>query len=202
MRHFPRLPKRVLALLLLAFVPSAFAGFSTVVIDPGHGGHDPGGIPWQRASEKNCALDVGLRLRARLQAAGLHVVMTRSDDTFIPLPQRSAIANAQRMAVFVSIHFNSSFRSGAHGYETYYYQKSAAALASGIESRLALVIPTDNRGVKRRGYYVLRKTHIPAVLVECGFLTNPDEAKLALRSDYREKLARFIAKAIIEQSNR
>jgi N-acetylmuramoyl-L-alanine amidase len=128
--------------------------------------------------------------------------MTRSDDTFIPLPGRCSIANAQHNAVFVSIHFNSSPRLGAHGYETYYYQSSACALASRIEAQLSKVIVTDNRGVKRRGFYVLRKTRIPAVLVECGFLTNPDEARLALRADYREKLARYIASAIIEQSGR
>ncbi|MEI8341399.1 MAG: N-acetylmuramoyl-L-alanine amidase [Verrucomicrobiota bacterium] len=190
----------ILFLLLQVFSTVALAGYSTVVIDAGHGGHDPGGIPGQRVQEKAVALDVARRLRFCLQEAGLRSVLTRSDDTFIPLPQRVAIANAQRNAVFVSIHFNSSTRAGAHGYETYYYRPSAAALAVRIQSLIARLQFDDNRHVKRRGYFVLRRTTIPAVLVECGFLTNPDEARLALRSDYREKLARTIGRAVIELS--
>ena len=194
------LPLLFFLLLPLLITPAARAGFSTVVIDAGHGGHDPGGIPGQRVQEKTVALDVARRLRLCLQEAGLQTVMTRSDDTFIPLPQRVAIANARRNAVFVSIHFNSSTRAGAHGFETYYYYASGAALASHIQARLSRLLPNDNRHLKRRGYYVLRKTAIPAVLVECGFLTNPYEAGLALRADYREKLARTIGRAVIEQS--
>jgi len=189
-------------LLALVIAPFAQAGFSTVVIDAGHGGHDPGGIPGQRVQEKTVALDVARRLRTCLQEAGLRTVMTRSNDTFIPLPRRVVIANAQRNAVFVSIHFNSSTRAGAHGYETYYYRSSAASLAARIQSQITQILPDDNRHLKRRGYYVLRKTAIPAVLVECGFLTNRDEARLALSANYREKLARTIGRAVIEQSRR
>jgi len=189
-------------LLLAIFASSAFAGFSTVVIDAGHGGGDPGGIPGQCVQEKIVALDVAKRLDSYLQQGGLHTVMTRSNDAFIPLQRRVAFANAHRDAVFVSIHFNASPRAGAHGFETYYYHPSAAALAARIQSRITLIHADDNRNVKRRAYYVLRKTTIPAVLVECGFLTNPYEARLALNADYRETLARHIGRAILEQSSR
>jgi N-acetylmuramoyl-L-alanine amidase len=87
----------------------------TVVIDAGHGGYDRGGIPGQRVSEKDMTLDVARRLRSVLQASGYRVVMTRDSDVFVPLGTRTAIANSQRNAIFVSVHFNSATRKGASG---------------------------------------------------------------------------------------
>ena len=168
-----------------------------IVIDPGHGGFDRGGIPRQRVPEKTMALDVALRLRRKLQAAGYRVVMTRDTDVFIPLPTRVAIANHYRNAIFVCIHFNSATRLGANGIETYYYRKDSVTLASNIHKNVIAGAPTENRGIRRRGYYVLRRTSIPGVLVECGFLTNPAEARLALSSSYRDKLAENIARGIL-----
>ncbi|MCX6968473.1 MAG: N-acetylmuramoyl-L-alanine amidase, partial [Verrucomicrobia bacterium] len=172
------------------------SGFSTIVIDAGHGGHDRGGIPGQRACEKELTLDVARRLRGILNENGLKTVMTRSDDTFIPLPQRAAIANANPDALFVSIHFNSAIRSGANGFETFYYNPKAAAVAARIQAGLMRVEPVENRGIKRRAFYVLRKTRIPAVLAECGFLTNRAEAALCQQPAHRQNLASAIAKAI------
>jgi len=187
--------QRFLLLLTLASAANA-ATFDTVVIDAGHGGYDRGGIPGQRVSEKDMTLDVARRLNAILRGDGIKTVMTRSDDTFIPLPQRVAIANAQHDALFVSVHFNSASRKGAEGCETYYYNSKAAGIAADVQSRLMRVEPGENRGVKRRAYYVLRKTRIPAVLAECGFLTNNSEATLCLQSAHREELARALASAI------
>jgi N-acetylmuramoyl-L-alanine amidase len=168
----------------------------TVVIDAGHGGHDRGGIPGQRVAEKDMTLDVALRLRNILSANGYNVVMTRSTDVFIPLGGRVAIANSYRNAVFVCIHFNATPRSGASGIETYFYSRDSLPLASAIHYYVAGGAPSENRGVRRRGYYVLRKTNIPAVLVECGFLTNPTEAAYAQSASYREKLAEEIAAGV------
>jgi N-acetylmuramoyl-L-alanine amidase len=168
----------------------------TVVIDAGHGGHDRGGIPGQRVAEKDMTLDVALRLRNILSASGYNVVMTRSSDVFIPLAGRVAIANSYRNAVFVCIHFNATPRSGASGIETYFYSRDSLPLASAIHYYVAGGAPTENRGVRRRGYYVLRKTNIPAVLVECGFLTNPTEAAYAQAGSYRQKLAEEIAAGV------
>lgn len=167
-----------------------------IVIDAGHGGFDRGGIPRQRVAEKNIALDVALRLKRKLQAGGYKVVMTRDTDVFVPLPSRVAIANSYRNGIFICIHFNSASRSGANGIETYYYRRDSAKLASDIHKNVIAGAPSENRGIRRRGYYVLRKTAIPGVLVECGFLTNPDEARLALTADYREKLAEEIMRGI------
>jgi len=168
----------------------------TVVIDAGHGGHDRGGIPGQRIAEKDMTLDVALRLRNILSANGYHVVMTRSTDVFVPLGGRVAIANSYRNAVFVCIHFNATGRSGASGIETYFYSRESLSLASAIHYYVTGGAPSANRGVRRRGYYVLRKTAIPAVLVECGFLTNPTEAAYAQSAGYRQKLADEIAAGI------
>jgi N-acetylmuramoyl-L-alanine amidase len=167
-----------------------------VVIDAGHGGHDRGGIPGQRVAEKDMTLDVAQRLRNVLAAGGYQVVMTRDSDVFVPLPTRVAIANSYGNAIFVCIHFNSAKRMGAGGIETYFYSRNSLPLASAIHYFVAGGAPSSNRGVRRRGYYVLRKMNIPAVLVECGFLTNPTEAAYAQTTSYRQKLAEEIAAGV------
>jgi N-acetylmuramoyl-L-alanine amidase len=180
----------------LAFTVSAFGQSRTIVIDAGHGGFDRGGVPGQRISEKDKCLDVAQRLKRILQAGGYRVIMTRDSDVFIPLPTRVAIANAYRGATFVSIHFNCASRTGANGIETYYYRSDSASLAASIHRNVVSSAPSENRGIRRRGFYVLRRTAIPSVLVECGFLTNPTEGRLAQSGDYRERLAQQIARGI------
>src|SRR5215831_980031 len=175
---------------------SADSGATTVVIDAGHGGYDRGGIPGQRVAEKEMTLDVAQRLKNVLAANGYRVVMTRDSDVFVPLGTRTAIANQYGNAIFVSIHFNSATRRGADGIETYFYSRDSLALASAIHHYVAGGAPSPNRGVRRRGYFVLRRTNIPAVLVECGFLTNPTEASYAQNTSYRQKLAEEIAAGI------
>ena len=169
------------------------------MIDPGHGGYDRGGVPGQRISEKDKTLDVGLRLRRILQASGYRVIMTRDSDVFIPLPTRVAIANAHPGANFISIHFNCASRVAANGIETYYYRSDSASLAASIHRNVVSGAPSENRGIRRRGFYVLRRTAIPSVLVECGFLTNPTEGSLAQTGDYRQRLAEQIARGIRRQ---
>src|SRR5512133_1476380 len=171
----------------------------TIVIDAGHGGYDRGGIPGQRVSEKDMTLDVARRLKSVLAASGYRVVMTRDSDVFVPLGTRCAIANSNRNAIFVSVHFNSATRRGASGIETYFYNRDSLSLASAIHHYVAGGAPSENRGVRRRGYFVLRRTNIPAVLVECGFLTNPTEAAYAQNNAYRQKLAQEIARGILNR---
>jgi len=169
---------------------------TTVVIDPGHGGFDRGGIAGQRVNEKTMNLDVALRLRSVLQSSGYRVVMTRDSDVFIPLGTRVAIGNSYPNAIFVCIHFNATPRRSASGIETYFYSSQSLGLASAIHYYVAGGAPSANRGVRRRGFYVLRNSRIPAVLVECGFLTNPTEAQYAQNASYRQKLALEIAHGI------
>jgi N-acetylmuramoyl-L-alanine amidase len=190
-----------ITIALAAAIGVVHAGnsFSTVVIDPGHGGFDRGGIPGQRVPEKTVALDTALRLQKILQRAGLRTVMTRTTDIFVPLSVRSAIANAQHDAIFVSIHYNASPRRSAHGIETYSENNRGAVLAARIQRQIISRVSTENRGVRAAEYYVLRNCRLPAVLVECGFLTNPGEAQLALTTSYRQQVAEQIAAGIIEQ---
>src|SRR6266850_5363684 len=205
-RNSLRIPLSAAGLLTIFLACSSYAakrsssggdGSSvTVVVDAGHGGYDRGGIPGQRVSEKDMTLDVARRLKSVLAASGYRVVMTRDSDVFIPLGTRSAIANSNRNAIFVSIHFNSATRGGASGIETYFYSRDSLALASAIHHYVVGGAPSGSRGVRRRGYYVLRRTNIPAVLVECGFLTNPAEAAYAQSASYRQKLAEAIAAGV------
>ena len=202
--HFPH-PLLRLRLVVCAFaaltvcVPEVQAQSRTIVLDAGHGGHDRGGVPRQRVSEKVMTLDVTQRLKKILESSGYRVIMTRNSDVFIPLGTRSAIANSYRGATFVSVHFNSASRSGANGIETYYYRGDSSGLAASIHRNVVAIAPTENRGIRRRGYYVLRRTNIPGVLVECGFLTNPTEANYALNANYRQRLAEAIARGIRRQ---
>ena len=171
--------------------------FNTVVIDAGHGGHDRGGVPGQYVAEKTMALDVSLRLQQKLRSAGLRTVMTRSQDAFISLSNRVNAANSRSNCIFVSVHFNSAPNLNARGVETFFYSARSYPLAVAIHRRI-VSIAAENRGIKRRGFFVIRKCRPPAVLLECGFLTNRDDARLALSATYRDRLASEIAKGIIE----
>src|SRR5438128_8788498 len=173
---------------------------TAVVIDAGHGGFDRGGIPGQRIPEKEMTLDVAQRLKALLAASGYRVIMTRDSDVFVPLPTRVSIANSYQNAIFVCIHFNSAKRMGASGIETYFYSHESLPLASAVHYYVAGGAPTSNRGVRRRGFYVLRKTTVPSVLVECGFLTNATEANYAQSAAYRQKLAEESGRGVRERS--
>jgi N-acetylmuramoyl-L-alanine amidase len=186
-----------IAAWLLTCRISAAVSFSTVVIDPGHGGFDRGGIRSNIIPEKGVALDVARRLRTYLADAGFRTVMTRSGDTFVTLDRRVAIANGQRRAIFVSIHFNAAPRKGADGIETFYASARAKKLASLIQRYAMKTTSGENRGIKRARFYVLRRSRIPAVLIECGFLTNRQDARRASRAAWRDQLARQIARAII-----
>lgn len=189
----------LLSTLLLWFLGNAVAlAKPTVVIDAGHGGHDRGGVPGVRYAEKTYALDVAKRLSSSLRAAGYRTVMTRSGDYFVSLSGRCAIANRYSNAIFVSVHFNAAPRVSADGVETYYYGRAAYNLAASVHKRVVAAAGTENRGVRRRSFYVLRHTRCPAILVEGGFLSNPTEgARIARSSSHRQRLADAIAGGIM-----
>jgi N-acetylmuramoyl-L-alanine amidase len=171
-----------------------------VVIDPGHGGIDRGGIPGQKLAEKVLTLDTGKRLARILQSNGdMKVVMTRDNDTFVSLTERTNIANQYRGrdAVFISIHYNSALREGAYGIETYYNNKRAYRLAALVHPRVIQAMDSIDRGMRQRGYRVLRRNRLPAILIECGFLTNQVEGERASDPVYRQRVARAIASAIL-----
>src|SRR5207253_1010193 len=173
--------------------------FRTVVVDAGHGGKDNGAYRRFGGAEKVATLDVAKRVARKLHESDLKIVMTRSTDVFIPLDQRVAIENAQRNSIFVSIHFNDSRRRAIHGFETYYHSGDSVDLARRIQSKLTTISRGSDRGVRSANFRVLRLAAYPAVLVECGFLSNRADGKQARDSDYRDLLADKIAEAIVEQ---
>ena len=197
-----------LSALLLLFSFSHLAvgedprGFDTVVVDAGHGGYDPGGILGLRTdpNEKTVALAVARRLARILRSDGLRVVMTRDADVFVPLSQRTAPTYYFRgRAVFVSIHFNAAPRADARGIETYYYRPDSLGLATRVHRAILAATGAEDRYVHWRGFFVIRRSAVPAILCECGFLTNPDESRLADRPDYQQRLAAAIAEGLITQ---
>jgi N-acetylmuramoyl-L-alanine amidase len=174
------------------------ATFRTVVIDPGHGGHDSGANPHTIMPEKIWTLEVAGRLQRNLKRAGFRVVMTRSDDTFIPLDNRVSISNRERDAVFVSIHFNYTNRRSIHGLETYYTTAQSADLAQVIHSKILEIAGLDNRGIILAHFRVIRNNAHPAILVEGGYLSNRADADRIASPAFLDALARKIAEGIVK----
>ena len=175
-------------------------GFRTVIIDAGHGGKDSGAIGRSYAVEKKLALDTAKRLKRKLRGK-FKVVLLRRNDKFIDLDDRVAFANRYKSAILVSLHYNSGPRS-IRGPETYYWRVDSYSLAHRIQREIRKVSPREhgNRGLIRRRLRLTRNPVIPSVLVELGYLSNASEAKLCMKSSYRNKLASAVAHAIIEQS--
>ena len=173
--------------------------FNTIVVDAGHGGKDSGAYRRFGPPEKAATLDVATRLSQKLRESQFKVVMTRTNDTFIPLDTRVDIENGTPNSVFVSIHFNDSRRRGVKGFETYYHFPYAAGLAQRVQNKLCTIPGAVNRGIHVADFRVIRKAVYPAVLVECGYLSNRAEGYEARSASYREMLADKIAEAIVEE---
>ncbi len=208
-----RMPRLVTRILALAFVASLAAcstvgthgvknttkTFNTVVVDAGHGGKDSGAYRRSGPPEKTVTLDVAQRLERRLRESQIKTVMTRDSDVFIPLNDRVGMENGQKNAVFVSIHFNDSRKRGTRGFETYYHSGASFDMANRIQQKLMTIPNSANGGVHTANFRVLRLANCPAVLVECGYLSNRSEGNQARDWEYRELLADRIAEAIVEQ---
>ncbi|HAC62931.1 MAG TPA: N-acetylmuramoyl-L-alanine amidase [Cyanothece sp. UBA12306] len=172
----------------------------TVVIDPGHGGRDPGAIGLRGLQEKGVVLSISLGVAEILRKRGLRVVMTRASDSSVSLRGRVKKADQANGNVFVSIHANAvgGNKTQVNGMESYYYS-SGYRLASTIHRNiLRKVTVVDNRGVKRGRFYVLRKTKMPAALIEVGFVTGNIDNRNLSNPSYRQKLAQAIANGILE----
>ncbi len=190
----------VLSILFLGGVGHALA-FRTVVIDPGHGGRDLGAAD-SYVYEKHINLDVARRLERGLKEAGFKTVMTRTKDEFIALSERSARANRYRNAIFISIHFNSSYRTAALGIETFYRSSSSEKFARFVQTELIKNIGATDRGVKTANFSVLRRTKHPSILVEGGFVSNKEERSAMMDPQYRQVVADSIARGILQFNRR
>ncbi|MBV8141145.1 MAG: N-acetylmuramoyl-L-alanine amidase [Verrucomicrobia bacterium] len=178
--------------------------FSTVVIDPGHGGKDSGGVSGRRASiflrEKDLTLETAKRVRDELRRAGLRTVMTREDDHFVELDDRVRLANQQgRGAVLVSIHYDAVSDSGFHGAKTFFWRADSHGLATRVQRHLVAATGETDLGVIRRRLRLTRNPEIPCILCECAYVTNPAEAQKVSMESYRRRIASGIAQGILEE---
>lgn len=203
-----------------AYAPARTPGL--VVIDPGHGGKDTGALGKSSIREKDVVLDISHRVRKRLEEKGVRVRMTRTSDTFPSLQQRADYASRAGADLFISIHADGAGDERANGVETFiltaqgcdssnHYGQSGdksaqpgnrhdaanAALGFSIQSNLVKNSKRSDRGLRRARFSVLKNAPCPAALVECGFLTNPDEESLLNSASYRDNVSNGIANGIL-----
>lgn len=171
-----------------------------VVIDPGHGGRDPGAVGIGGLQEKQVIFPISLRVAELLEQQGVVVVMTRRDDITLDLRARVDIANRARGNIFVSIHANaiSMSRPDVNGVETYFASESGRRLAATIQSNMLAATGMRDRGVKQARFYVIRHTNMPAALVEVGFVTGAQDAPRLADPAWRETAAQAIARGILQ----
>jgi N-acetylmuramoyl-L-alanine amidase CwlD len=175
-----------------------------IVIDPGHGGSDPGSYRGD-AVEKVITLDISKRLRDILTARGWQVMMTRDDDRDVYQPNddatdelqaRDDVANHNGARLLVSVHVNAFMNAGPHGATVYYYKQSDYALAQAIDKRVASELTVKNDGVVKDKLYVIHHANMPASLIETAFVSNPDDRALLQSPQWRQEMAQAIADGI------
>ncbi len=191
----------------------------TVIIDPGHGGTDPGASGKNGLKEKDVVFDIAKRCKKKLEAIGIKAIMTRNNDKFIKLRTRPKMVTKTDADLFISIHANSSGNHAANGIETHILpatgrpctapssfsknacrgnkdNKMSVLLAYSIHKETLITTKASDRGVRRSRFSVLRNAPCPAILIECGFLSNQTEEKNLSSSIYRDKLATGIANGV------
>ena len=184
----------------------------TVVLDSGHGGFDPGKESSDGILEKHINLAIAERLKELLEKEGIRVVMTRTDDNGLytesdsnkkiaDMKKRCAIIDAAKADIVVSIHQNSYHEENVFGAQVFYYKTSTEGekAAAVIQEALQEVNPENTKKIKANDtYYLLKKTEVPTVIVECGFLSNYAEAEKLVSEDYQKKLAEAVTKGILQ----
>lgn len=203
--------------------PTAARRITTICLDPGHGGKDTGNHTFWH-SEKTYTLALAQELRDQLQKAGFNVILTRSRDTYVDLPERPALANRRGADLFVSLHFNATQtgKDQVEGPETYCITPVGASstnargeggdygptpanrnevwsllFAYQIEKALVRNLNVPDRGVRRARFAVLRDARMPAILIECGYMTHPAESKRIYSSAGRRLMAQAIVRGIL-----
>lgn len=180
-----------------------------IVIDPGHGGSNPGAVA-NNSKEADNNLAVALKVRDKLVQAGAKVLMTRdTDKTVAPegsslsdeLEARVTLANSNKADIFVSIHSNSNSDPGIQGAMTFYNNGKSSALASAVENTLVAQTGAINKGTSSANFHVLRNTSMPSTLVEMGFVSNKEEASKLNSDAYRNKIAQGIFTGIVNYFN-
>lgn len=180
-----------------------------IVVDPGHGGSNPGAVAnGSKEAENNLA--VGLKLRNKLVQAGAKVVMTRDSDRTVAsegsslgeeLQARVDIAEANHADIFVSVHSNENPNSAIAGAMTFYPSGKSSQLALQVQNSVVAATKANDKGVSPATFYVLRNNSVPSILVEMGFVSNPQEAAKLKNDSYRESLAQGIFSGIVKYFN-
>ena len=183
-------------------LPSVKQNTFSVVIDPGHGGNDPGAIGIGGIREADIVLEVSKIVKKLLSEKRVKVILTRRNEVDLDLPPRVSIANNSDADIFVSIHANASRgkRRDINGLETFYYRGGRGRLlAKSIQKQILIVSPgSPDRGVKLGRFHVIKNTRMPAVLVEIGFITGRLDARRLEKPSHRKRIAYAIAKGILE----
>lgn len=183
---------------------------SVIVIDCGHGGNDPGKVGVNDVLEKDINLEIGKLVRGRLEQKGYKVIMTREEDKTLgeenssnkkvqDMKARVSLINETAPFIAISIHQNSYHEAGVHGAQVFYYSHSKEGEeAAKIMQEALLSVDADNtRQAKSNDtYYILKRTEVPTIIVECGFLSNPEEAGLLADKEYQKKIADAVVNGI------
>ena len=178
------------------YTPPPSGKIFKVVIDAGHGDKDPGAISLSKKTEKSYNLAVALKVNELLkkEPPQIQPIMTRSDDTFIELNERAEIANRIGADLFLAVHANSLPGSAATGTETYYSRPNSKALADIIHRRLLGATGLADRKVQKADFVVIKKTTMPAVLTESGFLTNAKDEAILFSEQKQYEIAQALVK--------
>lgn len=176
--------------------PHARAGRPLVVIDPGHGGADPGAIGPGGKREKEVCLALGHMLREALRRRGLNAILTRGADAEVHLAPRLALVERHKADLFVSLHANSHTTGDALGLETYWRNPASQAFAETVHRTVATLLRRPDRGAKQEKLYVLRHPSVPSLLLESGFISNPGEERLLDDPEFQAQTAFAIAAGI------
>jgi len=168
-------------------------------IDPGHGGRDPGAVGPTGIREKDVTLPISLELGQLLKQAGFEPVLTRIDDRAVELATRSSMLNNQNCDLAISVHINSAARREADYISTFIQGKNGEAekLAQKVQAELVRATGWPDGGVRVKNLHMTRETRMPAILCECGFISNPEQEKLLRQSEFQKKLARSIADGVL-----
>lgn len=184
-------------------LPVVPRGRFRVVIDPGHGGPDPGAVGIAGLRETDVVLDVSLQMARLLQARGVDVVLTRTTEVDVDLPPRVALANSSNADAFVSVHANalSMSRPDVNGIETFYFEGGSSrsrALAAALQQQMLAVSPgSPDRGVRTGRFFVIRRTVMPSALVEMGFVTGSLDARRLADPNFRRRMAIALATGML-----
>lgn len=194
---------------VIPFIGSDFKSTEKViVIDAGHGGKDPGTIGFSGSYEKDINMEIAKKLKEKLKSKGYKVILTRDSDEYVENHLRAEIANKKRARVFISIHGNAmENNSSVDGIQVLYYPNRESTIGDLNNNELAQIVMSslvngtgarDKGIIERENLIVLNQTKMPAILIECGFLSNEKEEKLLLTVDYQNKVADSIVHGLEE----